>query len=748
MEKRNKVKKQFNKIDWSKMKRSKSRKSDKKNDHKSVRWPVTLGLTIAMLLPVLATLLFSYIQTSHILTQRIQEQERQITTNVVKTIDNAALAAESTIERLAMDATLNQVSSGIEAAKSDLSSKLQYISTGNRYISDAYYISTGDNPDYISTLTLDDTDNLSETLPWLTAATEANGLQWSQPYELKNKTRMTVSRPLVAGREVIGVLAVDLDLETIKADVRSAEIAETGSIQIFTNDGTLLASPEESIIGQNFKDTPFFQSANEVSADNANGFVYDETVNKNKFGIYFENISSLGLKVFGMVTENEMNTEISALNKMVLIITIFTIILAAFISYFATGIIISIAVTLMKSFNEIRRGNLTYRLDFKTMVAGNNPFTAITQKLSKKKAKEAMAQKEDLDPKGNEIHQIGLAFNETMSTFEETITFIQGNSFEVSEMATSLTELSDQTRQATAEVAETITGVAEATSTQTQDTETTASQMNDLSQALNEINDAVGKMGEHADTTMVLNGSNIFATQDVDTNWKTTLTTMNDLKSQIEEVDGDIQNIEGIVNAITNIAKKTNLLALNASIEAARAGEAGRGFAVVAEEIRSLAEQSAQSSKDIQQIIHMVQGKSTDMVEHLEDTNQGSEIQTQKIEEALTASENVASSLEQLVASMIVVMQSSSVINQSKDEVVSQLENIAASAEENSAGTEEVSANAEEILATMEDFSTHINKLEDVAETLKKSAERFEINSTKPVEESEIDEQGYMPELT
>ncbi|NJK38267.1 MAG: HAMP domain-containing protein [Oscillatoriales cyanobacterium SM2_3_0] len=91
---------------------------------------------------------------------------------------------------------------------------------------------------------------------------------------------------------------------------------------------------------------------------------------------------------------------------------------------------------------------------------------------------------------------------------------------------------------------------------------------------------------------------------------------------EVKRLAESSQEISKIVAIISQIASRTNLLALNASIEAARAGEAGRGFAIVADEVRQLADRSAKSLKEIEQIVMQIQSQTSSVMMAMEEGNQ------------------------------------------------------------------------------------------------------------------------------
>lgn len=181
----------------------------------------------------------------------------------------------------------------------------------------------------------------------------------------------------------------------------------------------------------------------------------------------------------------------------------------------------------------------------------------------------------------------------------------------------------------------------------------------------------------------------------------------------IKKLGEQTQKIDGILSTIQDIARQTNLLALNAAIEAARAGEHGRGFAVVADEVRALASRTSDSAKEISEMISGVQN----------DVQKASTSITQTVSEMETIarnSEQVQNTLEN--------------ISNKIDEFNSQIRQIATATEEQTATSSEMSANIQKI----SEFTQKMNDqakgalssaggIEDISLEIMDSTRRFKL---------------------
>ncbi len=202
---------------------------------------------------------------------------------------------------------------------------------------------------------------------------------------------------------------------------------------------------------------------------------------------------------------------------------------------------------------------------------------------------------------------------------------------------------------------------------------------------------------------------------------------MEDITSKINETNAAISGIGSALQAIESIAAQTNLLSLNASIEAARAGEAGRGFAVVADEIRSLADSSAESAKEIKQIIENVIVLSNSTVDISDRVFEVINKERTDIEEAQEKFTVLSGSVEDSIVEIDTIRNMTGTLDEIKVELTNATSELGAISEELGASAEEVAASCQSVTDACEDTRRSTEDMRAVNEEMNQAISFFKL---------------------
>lgn len=190
------------------------------------------------------------------------------------------------------------------------------------------------------------------------------------------------------------------------------------------------------------------------------------------------------------------------------------------------------------------------------------------------------------------------------------------------------------------------------------------------------------------------------------------------------EYSGKIGNI---VETISGIAGQTNLLALNAAIEAARAGENGRGFAVVAEEVRKLAEQSADAAGEIHTLISDVQNQTEKAVESMSVGTELTAASVKAVDEAGGAFRDIVKHIDVLTEKISLTADAIKKAESGNSRIIDSVKVINDAAIKFSGQTESISATTQQLSASTQEIASASRQLADMAEDLQKAIQTFKL---------------------
>ncbi|MBV7271331.1 methyl-accepting chemotaxis protein [Clostridium sp. PL3] len=554
-------------------------------------------------------------------------------------------------------------------------------------------------------LTKEKYDSKNKNMQWYYESIKNKNGTWSIPHTsfIINSDVITYSRPIFKNNVLVGVVGVDLKLNYIKSLINSIKVYDTGYASLYNEKYDYLVHPD-------------FTYKDNLATVNNGGYknIYDQ-INGKKDGFikYKSKNGQYKLLAYTKLSNGWILTVappisevLSGMNK--LMITISAIIIAGIVLSIIAALYLGRKIsepikTATELINAISQFDLSSSIDKKA------------EKFSKSKDELGIMINAVLNLKRNLINVVLnlqnsssqiFKYSESLSTnTNDTLTYISNVSDAMSDLASSTTEHAEFSQDSL----EKIKSLAEDIQIALQS-----------SSSVKESHSNVKQMSS--------NGSRSLDT--LTEKFKINSDVTNKLSTIIDNLDSKSGSIDNIVSTINSVAEQTNLLALNAAIEAARAGEYGKGFAVVAEEIRHLAEQSTDYTKEIAGIVNEIQ-QEISFAKNTMDTGIDA---VDKANTSIVETENsfdlIMDSIQNSLEHISNLSENIKNVDENKEKAIVSIEKISAISEESASSAEEVAAMVKEQTNAMNSISGTAKELNELAVKMDEIVEMFKLDST------------------
>jgi methyl-accepting chemotaxis protein len=450
--------------------------------------------------------------------------------------------------------------------------------------------------------------------------------------------------------------------------------------------GEILTSPDADDVGLRINQLLHNQNIKEILKQNKSSKgVFNDKVHDDNVLVTYHQVKDMNWYLLDISSNSYLYKETNAVGW-------FTFILAVVISFIA--IIVSLLVSLSISIPLDQMKNV--------MKNAENGNLAVKVKMNTQ----------------DELAELGNSFNRMLEKIGGLIVETKTAIAEILNQSTALEDSSNQSQKTAESIAVAMDQISHGTMEQTRETEKSAQQMTDLSIQIENVVAEAGEVERITGNAKDLSFRSKVAVEQLIQRTNDTDKITSDIIKDINELQTSAVAIRNITEVISNIAEQTNLLALNANIEAARAGEMGRGFAVVAEEVNTLAAQSRNAAKTINEILKTIEAKTAISSKTAEAAYLILADQKMAVHTTREAFEQIIASMSEVVDRINKVNSLINNINNFKDVTVRAITNI-------SSISQETAASAQEVLAASEEQTASSGQLKILAEELRQMAKQL-----------------------